>query len=118
MKAEYATNKAKFESIIQTIKEVEINLLRGVDPTDRQIGRYMPYTYLVSEDVEKWTQSYDGGRRYGAMTINISECFNGVLKGAPSLPIATMVKLTWGKLVAYFHDRHKKITSDLSRGKV
>ena len=37
LKAGYATHKAKFESIMQTIKEVEINLLRGVDSTDRQI---------------------------------------------------------------------------------
>ena len=76
------------------------------------------YTYLMSEDLDKWTQSHDGGRHYGAMTTNISECFNGVLKSVRGLPIATMVELTWGKLVTYFHDRHKKITSDLSRGKV
>ena len=40
---------------MQTIKEAEINLLRGVDPTDRRIARYMPYTYLMSEDLDKWT---------------------------------------------------------------
>ena len=90
MKAGYATNEAKFESIMQIIKEAEINLLRGVDPTDRRIARYMPYTYLISEDLDKWTQSHDGGRRYGAMTTNISECFNGVLKGARGLPIAAI----------------------------
>ncbi|XP_050254176.1 uncharacterized protein LOC126700180 [Quercus robur] len=118
LKAGYASNEAKFKSIMETIKEAEINLLRGVDPTDTRIERYMPYTYLVSEDVEKWTQSHDGGRRYGAMTTNISECFNGVLKGARGLPIAAMVHFTWCKLVAYFHDRHKQITSDLSRGKL
>ncbi|XP_030939772.1 uncharacterized protein LOC115990347 [Quercus lobata] len=118
LKAGYATCDAKFVSIMQTIKEAEINLLRGVDPTDRRIIRYMPYTYLMSEDVDKWTQSHDGGRRYGAMTTNISECFNGVLKGARGLPIAAMVEFTYFKLVAYFHDRHKQITSDLSRGKV
>ncbi|XP_050254946.1 uncharacterized protein LOC126700806 [Quercus robur] len=118
LKAGYATHDAKFVSIMQTIKEAEINLLRGVDSTDRRIIRYMPYTYLMSEDVDKWTQSHDGGRRYGAMTTNISECFNGVLKGARGLPIAAMVEFTFFKLVAYFHDRHKQITSDLSRGKV
>ncbi|XP_050277753.1 uncharacterized protein LOC126719216 [Quercus robur] len=118
LKAGYATHDAKFVSIMQTIKEAEINLLRGVDPTDRRIIRYMPYTYLMSEDVDKWTQSHDDGRRYGAMTTNISECFNGVLKGARGLPIAAMVEFTFFKLVAYFHDRHKQITSDLSRGKV
>ncbi|XP_075655061.1 uncharacterized protein LOC142625257 [Castanea sativa] len=82
LKAGYATHEAKFKSIMQTIKDVEINALRRVDPDDPHLERYMPYTYLMSEDVEKWTQSHDGGRRYEAMTTNISECFNGVLKGA------------------------------------
>ena len=55
LKAGYATYEAKFESIMQTIKEVEINLLWGVDPTDRRIAHYLPYTYLMSEDLDKWT---------------------------------------------------------------
>ena len=78
----------------------------------------MPYTYLVSEDLDKWTQSHDVGRRYGAMTTNIFECFNGVLKGTRGLPITAMVEFTWCKLVAYFHERYKQITFDLSQGKV
>ena len=52
------------------------------------------------------------------MTTNVSECFSGVLKGARGLPIAAMVEFTWSKLVAYFHDRHKEITHDLSNDKV
>ncbi|XP_075665260.1 uncharacterized protein LOC142634901 [Castanea sativa] len=52
------------------------------------------------------------------MTTNISECFNGVLKGARGLLIAAMVKFTWCKIATYFHDRHKEITYDLSKGKV
>ena len=52
------------------------------------------------------------------MTTNVSECFNGVLKGARGLPITAMVEFTWSKLVVYFHDRHKEITHDLSKGKV
>ena len=77
---------------------------------------YLPYTYLMSEFVDMWTQSHDGGRRFGAITTNISKCFN-VLKGAQCLPIATMVKFTWSKLVAYFHNQHKGITYDLLGGK-
>ena len=77
---------------MQTIKEVEINLLRGVDLTNHHIARYMPYTYLVNQDLDKWTQAHDAGRCYEAMTTNISKCFNGVLKGAHSLPIAAMVE--------------------------
>ena len=69
---------------------------------------YLPYTYLINESVDMWTQSHDGGRRFGAMTTNISECFNGVLKGARGLPIAALIKFTWSKLVQYFHDRHKE----------
>ena len=118
LKARYATHEAKFESIMQTIKDVKINALRGVEPDDPHITRYMPYIYLMSEDLDKWTQSHDGGRRYEAMTTNIFKCFNGVLKGTCGLPIATMVEFTWCKLVAYFHDRHKEITSHLSQGKV
>ena len=78
---------------------------------------YLPYTYLMSESVDMWTQSYDGGRHFGAITTNISECFNGVLKGARGLPIAAMVEFTWSKLVEYFHDRHKEITNELMEGK-
>ena len=78
----------------------------------------MPYTYLMKEDLDLWTQLHDGGYHYGVMTTNVSECFNGVLKGARGLPITAMVEFTWSKLVVYFHDRHKEITHDLSKGKV
>ena len=78
---------------------------------------YLPYTYLMGESVDMWTQSHDGGRRFGAMTTNISECFNGVLKGARGLPIAALVEFTWNKLVQYFHDRNKEYHYQLSEGK-
>ena len=65
-----------------------------------------------------WTQLHDGGYCYMAMTTNVSECFNGVLKGASGLPIVAMVEFTQSKLVTYFHDRHKEITHDLSKGLV
>jgi hypothetical protein len=68
--------------------------------------------------VEQWTYSHDGGHRYGAMTTNLSECFNGVLKGARSLPITALVKFTFFKLVSYFDDRRAKIQDQLSSGEV
>ena len=52
--------------------------------------------------MDMWTQSHDGGRRFGAMTIN--GVLKGVLKGAWGLPIAVLVEFTWNKLVEYFHD--------------
>ncbi|RVX03620.1 Serine/threonine-protein phosphatase 7 long form-like [Vitis vinifera] len=38
--------------------------------------------WLEQIPLEKWALSYDGGRRYGIMTTNMSEIFNCVLKGA------------------------------------
>ena len=52
------------------------------------------------------------------MTTNLSECFNGVLKGAHSLPITALVKFTFFKLVSYFNDRCAKIQDQLSSGEV
>ncbi|KAK4595209.1 hypothetical protein RGQ29_013583 [Quercus rubra] len=48
------------------------------------------------------------------MTTNVSECFNGVLKGARSLPITAMVKYTWFKLNSYFDDRRNKSIAQLN----
>lgn len=77
---------------------------KKVTGKDRREKDYLSYTYLMSESIDMWTQSHDGGRRFGAMITNISECFNGVLKCAWGLPIAATVEFTWSKLVAYFHD--------------
>ena len=120
LKAGYAIQEAEFNNIMDSIKNAEIEAIKkeltiGVNEGDPK--PYKPHTYLMSEPVDMWTQSHDGGKRYGAMTTNISECFNGVLEGARGLPIAAMVEFTWSKLVAYFHDRHKDITQDLLEGK-
>ena len=108
LKAGYATQEAKFELYMKAIKEVEIEALRKKLRTERHESELdsfiMPYTYLMKEDLDMWTQLHDGGYRYGAMTTNVSEYFNGVLKGARGLPIAAIVEFTWSKFVAYFHD--------------
>ncbi|XP_016200458.1 uncharacterized protein LOC107641481 [Arachis ipaensis] len=39
-------------------------------------------------EYDKWTQHQDGGRRFGHMTTNISECVNSVLKGTRNLPVS------------------------------
>ena len=46
---------------------------------------------LEAIPLEIWALSYDGGQRYGIMTINMTEVFNSVLKRARSLPITTLV---------------------------
>ena len=80
------------------IKEAKIGALRKKLRTEQQENEpdssIMPYTYLMKEDLDMWTQLHDGGYHYGTMTTNVSECFIGVLKGALGLPIATMVEFT------------------------
>ena len=66
---------------------MEVKAIRKKKKVMRKDGKekkkdYLPYTYLMSESMDMWTQSPDGGRHFGAMTTNILECFNGVLKGA------------------------------------
>ena len=89
--------------VIQVVKKK----VTGKDGKEKNQD-YLSYTYLISKSVDMWTQSHDGGRRFGIMTTHISECFNGVLKGARGLSIAAMVGFTWSKLVEYFHNRHKE----------
>ncbi|KAL0327508.1 UNVERIFIED_CONTAM: hypothetical protein Sangu_1828800 [Sesamum angustifolium] len=43
------------------------------------------FAYLDQINKEKWTASHDGGWRFSILTTNMSECINGVLKGARRL---------------------------------
>jgi len=44
------------------------------------------FAWIDQIPLEKWTQAYDGCRRYGHMTTNLAECMNSVLKGADCYP--------------------------------
>ena len=46
------------------------------------------------------------------MTTNISEVFNSVLKGARSLPVTTLVQLTFFRLNSYFVVGTTRLASD------
>ena len=74
------------------------------------------HRYLKAENKEKWTLAHDEGCRYGAMTTNLSECFNKVLKGARSLPITTMVRFTYFKVNLYFDARRNLTLDQLEAG--
>ncbi|PHT27160.1 hypothetical protein CQW23_33223 [Capsicum baccatum] len=47
----------------------------------------------------------DDGRRWGAMTTNVSESYNGLLKKARGLPVTAMVRMTFKALVDRFVER-------------
>ncbi|RVW68072.1 hypothetical protein CK203_064579 [Vitis vinifera] len=72
--------------------------------------------WLEQIPLEKWALSYDGGRRYGIMTTNMSEVFNGVLKGARNLPITTLVQLTFYRVNSYFTVRREHGANRLASG--
>ncbi|KAK4409627.1 hypothetical protein Sango_0035700 [Sesamum angolense] len=55
------------------------------------------FAYLDAINKEKWTASHDGGWRCGILTTNMSECINGVLKGARRLPSASVVTRRQGR---------------------
>ncbi|KAK9998183.1 hypothetical protein SO802_017786 [Lithocarpus litseifolius] len=50
------------------------------------------------------------------MITNLSECFNGVLKGARSLPIIAMVRFTFFKVNSYFDARYNLTLDQLEAG--
>ena len=58
--------------------------------------------------LEKLALSHDGGRIYEIMTTNMSKVFNSVLKGARSLPMATLVQLTFFRVNSYFVIRREQ----------
>ncbi|KAF1893844.1 hypothetical protein Lal_00002382 [Lupinus albus] len=67
---------------------------------------------------EKWTQSYDEGRRYGHMTTNLAECVNGVLKGSRALPITSLVQATYHRLNSWFLHHRNEATSMIMAGHI
>ncbi|KAH0776715.1 hypothetical protein KY290_008126 [Solanum tuberosum] len=48
------------------------------------------YVWLMKNDLDKWTLHREGGRRWGMLTTNSSESFNGFLKSARGLPVTAM----------------------------
>ncbi|XP_072078106.1 uncharacterized protein [Arachis hypogaea] len=67
-------------------------------------------------EYDKWTQHQDGGRRFGHMTTNISECVNSVLKGTQNLPVTALVKSTYGRLAELFIVRGQIAEAQLESG--
>ncbi|KAH7833266.1 hypothetical protein Vadar_004671 [Vaccinium darrowii] len=58
------------------------------------------------------------GKRYGSLTTNVVEYFNGVLKDARHLPITTLVMTTFFKPVEYFTDKSKTTLAKTNVGHV
>ena len=84
---------------------------RRVKTLSQWVARHAP-------EMEKWALVHDtDGRGYGIMTTNMSEGYNGVIKGVRCLPITTIVDESWSRTVAYFNNRSKSAKKNMDRGK-
>ncbi|XP_070007980.1 uncharacterized protein [Nicotiana sylvestris] len=74
------------------------------------------YHWLMQHNPEKWTLHVDGGRRWGTLTTNVSESFNGLLKSARGLPITAMVRMSFKQMAERFVERSVAAMSLMEKG--
>ncbi|KAL0284924.1 UNVERIFIED_CONTAM: hypothetical protein Sradi_7186500 [Sesamum radiatum] len=105
---------SNFNSTIKNVVLKDLCWQAGSEYQLRKFNRIMDeikkqdvkaFAYLDQINKEKWTASHDGGWRCGILTTNMSECINGVLKGARRLPVSALVEITLECTVHYFHVR-------------
>ena len=72
--------------------------------------------YFSDINLDTWTQSHDNGHRYGWMTTNAVECMNEIFKRARMLPITSLVRLSFYRIIQYFEQRRGEISEALDRG--
>ncbi|KAL0317371.1 UNVERIFIED_CONTAM: hypothetical protein Sangu_2151400 [Sesamum angustifolium] len=102
---------SNFNSTIKNVVLKDLCWQAGSEYQLRKFNRIMDeikkqdvkaFAYLDAINKEKWTPSHDGGWRCGILTTNMSECINGVLKGARRLPVSALVEITLERTVHYF----------------
>ncbi|XP_070057398.1 uncharacterized protein [Nicotiana tomentosiformis] len=74
------------------------------------------YRWLMRHKPKKWTLHADGGRRWGILTTNVSEYFNGLLKSARGLPVTAMVRMSFKEMAERFVKRAAAAMSLMERG--
>ncbi|GAU49839.1 hypothetical protein TSUD_408080 [Trifolium subterraneum] len=125
-------NNPLSSSHVYCIRHIVQNFVREVKPKDKKIRKFvfnMGYAPSVSSfqywqkklaeesipglnwvskiDKAKWTQAFDGGRRWGHMTSNLAESMNSVYKEIRSQPITSLVTSTFYKCVELFFRRSR-----------
>ncbi|KAK4384994.1 hypothetical protein Sango_2623400 [Sesamum angolense] len=105
---------SNFNSTIKNVVLKDLCWQAGSEYQLRKFNRIMDeikkqdvkaFAYLDAINKEKWTTSHDGGWRCDILTTNMSECINGVLKGARRLPVSALVEITLERTVHYFYVR-------------
>ena len=90
----------------------------AVEGGSTRVGVFSQWVQSNAPDLEMWSLLHDtGGARYGIMTTNMSEVYNGVLKGVRSLPITAIVAETWNRTVGYFVNRARMAQKHVEENK-
>ncbi|XP_070040974.1 uncharacterized protein [Nicotiana tomentosiformis] len=74
------------------------------------------YRWLMRHEFDKWTLHADGGRRWGILTTNVSESFNGLLKSTRGLPVTVMVRMSFKQMAERFVERSRDASSLMENG--
>ncbi|XP_070003498.1 uncharacterized protein [Nicotiana sylvestris] len=74
------------------------------------------YHWLMQHKLDKWTLHADGGRRWGTLTTNMSESFNGILKSARGFPVTAMVRMSFKQMAERFIECHRGASELMENG--
>ncbi|XP_074376682.1 uncharacterized protein LOC141718204 [Apium graveolens] len=88
--------------------------------TFEQLVAAEPMTTEWFEDkpLKKWSLAHDGGKRFGIMTTNHAESWNNAIIEAQNLPITSLVRALFEKLVDYFDARRVEIATQTLNGQI
>ncbi|XP_074354039.1 uncharacterized protein LOC141692963 [Apium graveolens] len=83
-----------------------------------RIGEISPpaLDYLARIPVERWTLSHDNGVRYGQITTNMLEGFNGNIRRAHFLPVTAMMKYLFYKVITIINTHRNIVDDGLQQG--
>nr|XP_009775642.1 PREDICTED: uncharacterized protein LOC104225518 [Nicotiana sylvestris]XP_009775643.1 PREDICTED: uncharacterized protein LOC104225518 [Nicotiana sylvestris] len=70
----------------------------------------------MGHELHKWTLHADGDRQWGALTTNVSESFNGLLKFARGLLATSIVRMTFKQMAERFVERHRAASELMDKG--
>ncbi|XP_072088183.1 uncharacterized protein [Arachis hypogaea] len=98
--AAYSPKKAGYEWYMDALRRVSPTMVEWASHFRKEI----------------WLQHCDGGRWFGHMTTNLSECINAVLNDTRYLPISTIVCITYERLQKLFVMKGKEAQSQLAVG--
>ncbi|KAH7860643.1 hypothetical protein Vadar_016107 [Vaccinium darrowii] len=99
--------------------ERELNKTKRFVVTDGpDKGKQKVYDDVMNIPLDRWSFAHDNGKRYGSLTTNAVECFNGVLKDARNLLITALVMTTFFKSVEYFTDKSRTTLAKMNVGHV